>query len=63
MTAVTGGEAGAAPVCATCGTRAEVPFPPTWSVSVEDGRRVWTCGPCAREHLRSIEAKLGREWW
>jgi hypothetical protein len=51
------------PVCATCGTVAASASPPTWSLSTEAGRRVWTCERCAREHLRSIEAKLDSAWW
>ncbi|TAM85918.1 MAG: hypothetical protein EPN43_10990 [Jatrophihabitans sp.] len=28
------------------------------------GRRTrWTCGPCTRDHLRAIEAKLEQRWW
>jgi Zn-finger protein len=53
-------------VCATCGAVAPAvtgAAPLTWSVAVEDGRRVWTCDRCARDHLRSIEAKLDRSWW
>jgi hypothetical protein len=38
-------------------------LPVTWSASVEGGRRMWTCGHCARENLRSIEAKLDSSWW
>jgi hypothetical protein len=26
-------------------------------------RRRWICDRCARDHLRSIEAKFDREWW
>jgi hypothetical protein len=51
------------PVCETCGTAAPGAAPLTWSASVEAGRRVWTCERCAREHLRSIEAKLDSAWW
>jgi hypothetical protein len=49
--------------CATCGTVAPVAAPITWSAAVEAGRRVWTCDRCARDHLRSIEAKLDSSWW
>jgi hypothetical protein len=28
-----------------------------------DGREHWLCPPCARRHVRDIEAKLPREWW
>jgi hypothetical protein len=34
-----------------------------WVVSVEAGRTRTYCEMCAREHLRSIEAKLDSEWW
>jgi hypothetical protein len=51
------------PVCATCGTVAAGATPATWSLSTESGLRVWTCERCAREHLRSIEAKLDTTWW
>jgi len=54
-------------VCATCG---RVPAPdevPTarlsWARSIENGRAVWTCDRCTREHLRSIEGKLDSAWW
>lgn len=52
-------------VCATCGT----PAPDVeserfaWSLAVERGRSVWTCPRCARDNLRSIEAKLEQDWW
>jgi hypothetical protein len=51
------------PVCAACGTTAPGPAPISWSAGMEDGRRVWTCDACAREHLRSIEGKLDSAWW
>jgi hypothetical protein len=51
------------PVCTACGATAPGPAPVAWSAAVEDGRRVWTCDACAREHLRSIEGKLDRSWW
>jgi hypothetical protein len=51
-------------VCGTCGTVSDSAQPVTWSVSVPpDGGRVWTCERCARDHLRSIEAKLDDVWW
>jgi hypothetical protein len=61
-------DAGAPPVCATCGA---VPAGAdeveearrTWTRGVENGREVWTCPPCSREHLRSIEGKLDSGWW
>jgi hypothetical protein len=30
---------------------------------VENGRRVYFCDHCAREHLRSIEGRLDSAWW
>jgi hypothetical protein len=49
--------------CATCGAVATGSVPVTWSAAVESGRRVWTCERCARENVRSIEAKLDSSWW
>ena len=57
------GTAAGRPVCGTCGAVAATARPITWSASVENGRRVWTCERCAREHVRSIEAKLDSAWW
>ena len=51
------------PVCATCGAVATEPLPVTWSCALESDRRVWTCDRCARENVRSIEAKLDSAWW
>ena len=51
------------PACGTCGAVADSALPLTWSASLEHGRRVWTCGRCARAHVRSIEAKLDSAWW
>jgi hypothetical protein len=50
-------------VCSTCGAVAVGRPPVTWSAAVEAGRRIWTCDRCARDHLRSIEAKLDSSWW
>ena len=55
-------------VCVTCG---RVPATAddlasarlTWTRGVENGRAVWTCETCSREHLRSIEGKLDSAWW
>jgi hypothetical protein len=52
-------------VCTTCG---RVPEDKTdarlsWVLGVENGRQVWTCELCSREHLRSIEGKLDSAWW
>jgi hypothetical protein len=35
----------------------------TWTRGTERGQVVWTCDTCSRAHLRSIEAKLDRDWW
>jgi hypothetical protein len=51
-------------VCATCGVAAESASPPpSWSVALERGRRIWSCERCARENIRSIEGKLDSVWW
>jgi hypothetical protein len=34
-----------------------------WVASIEAGRTRTFCATCAREHLRSIEAKLDSDWW
>lgn len=39
----------------------EVPL--GWVSSVENGALRVYCPACAREHLRSIEAKLDSAWW
>jgi DNA-directed RNA polymerase subunit RPC12/RpoP len=55
-------------VCSTCGrlldadeeiARARL----TWTRGLENGRPVWTCDRCSRDHLRSIEGKLDSSWW
>jgi hypothetical protein len=28
-----------------------------------EGREHWLCPPCARRHVRDIEAKLPHDWW
>jgi hypothetical protein len=52
-------------VCATCGRVADDPALAgvTWTRGTENGREVWTCDRCSREHLRSIEGKLDSAWW
>jgi len=52
-------------VCATCGRTAPADGRAllTWARGVENGRDVWTCDTCSREHLRSIEGKLDTAWW
>jgi len=37
--------------------------PLTWATSLENGEQKVYCPQCAREHLRSIEAKLDSPWW
>lgn len=60
--------AASVPVCATCGTspaddESTAQARLTWSRGTENGREVWTCDPCSRRHLRSIEGKLDSAWW
>jgi hypothetical protein len=52
-------------VCATCGTVAgdAALAALAWTRGAENGREVWTCDRCSREHLRSIEGKLDTAWW
>ena len=62
--------------CSLCGTTVETEpgperpheqsadAPPLgWSMSVEKKRVTYQCPACAREHIRSIEAKLSEEYW
>jgi hypothetical protein len=51
--------------CDFCGVSPpdEDDIPLTWVVSVEAGVTKTYCERCAREHLRSIEAKLDSQWW
>ncbi|WP_203453853.1 hypothetical protein [Jiangella aurantiaca] len=48
--------------CALCGTTTD-DVPLTWVSSVERGRTVYYCDRCARDNLRSIEARLDASWW
>ncbi|MFC7623660.1 hypothetical protein [Microlunatus sp. GCM10028923] len=55
--------------CTGCGREPE-PDEPTWTWSQErladdetEDQVVFLCPACAREHARSIEAKLDAEWW
>ena len=61
------GYGGDAPVaCATCGTLGDpgdATVALTWGRGSENGRDVWTCPACSRQHLRSIEGKLDSAWW
>ena len=52
-------------MCSTCGTIAgDLALTAiTWTRGTENGREVWTCDRCSREHLRSIEGKLDSAWW
>jgi hypothetical protein len=36
---------------------------PGWTLITEGGRVSYVCVRCARENLRSIEAKLPEEYW
>jgi hypothetical protein len=38
-------------------------LPLTWMTSSENGVVKVYCERCARENIRSIEAKLQSEWW
>lgn len=38
-------------------------LPLTWMTSWERGEQRSYCAACARENLRSVEAKLDAEWW
>jgi len=53
-------------VCDMCGVRpSDDPeaTPITWVTSLENGVPKVYCPDCARENIRSIEAKLDSEWW
>ena len=50
--------------CAWCGRTAPGEgVPVDWVGDVAEGRQRYYCPVCAREHLRSIEARLDQEWW
>jgi hypothetical protein len=49
--------------CGCCAPGEDADVPLTWLVSVEGGVTRTYCEPCARRHLRSIEAKLDSQWW
>jgi hypothetical protein len=53
------------PVCATCGRTAPDAASArlAWAHGTEQGRTVWTCDACSRQHLRAIEGKLDSAWW
>lgn len=53
--------------CHLCGSApadAGSPAMAGW-MSERDPRRgtIWVCPTCAREYLRSVEARLDQEWW
>ncbi len=50
-------------VCAWCGTPGGEHPPLDWVLSTEEGRTVAYCPSCARDNLRSIEAKLDQAYW
>ncbi|RIQ26068.1 hypothetical protein DY240_10930 [Jiangella rhizosphaerae] len=63
MTTTTGdSRVSEAVACALCGTTTD-DVPLTWVSSVERGRTVYYCDRCARDNLRSIEARLDSSWW
>lgn len=59
--------------CSVCGTtdaharRGDDTPPLGWSSDLvetsESTRTRWVCIECTRRYVRSIEAKLDREWW
>ncbi|MFL4497602.1 hypothetical protein ACJ6WD_41150 [Streptomyces sp. VTCC 41912] len=49
-------------VCTCCGAVAEG-TPPTWTCSVENGERRYSCDRCARDNIRAIEGRLDSSWW
>ena len=52
--------------CSRCGSTETCPsdgIPPGWTLITEDRRVTYVCVGCARENLRSIEAKLPEEYW
>lgn len=48
--------------CGWCGTQVEE-APPTWSSQTSERGVQLLCEECTRANLRSIEARLGDEWW
>ena len=56
-----------AETCSVCGTVADPAADPldllAWSSAVEGARVTWVCPSCARDHVRSIEAKLDVAHW
>lgn len=48
--------------CTACGRVADGP-PVSWSSQTTARGTTWLCDRCTREHLRSIEGRLGEAWW
>ncbi|GAA4420555.1 hypothetical protein ACFQV2_05790 [Actinokineospora soli] len=52
--------------CDRCGTPKTDTDPVealSWVRDTDERGTRWFCPRCARDHLRSIEAKLQSEWW
>lgn len=49
--------------CQACGATAGERPPIDWVSSVERGQVQYFCTACARDNLRSIEARLDPDWW
>ena len=49
--------------CSVCGITTEGETLLTWALSIGPRGVQRTCERCTREHLRSIEGKLGEAWW
>ncbi|MEJ2578578.1 MAG: hypothetical protein P8Z68_05705 [Kineosporiaceae bacterium] len=48
-----------ATLCSRCGAESpSSPPPSSWSLSVQDEHRTWTCASCTRADLFRIEARL-----
>lgn len=50
-------------LCESCGAAAGERPPLEWVSSVERGQVRYYCASCARDNLRSIEARLDPAWW
>ncbi len=50
-------------VCVLCGIAASGPTTLWMFGKDRSGSDSWYCPDCARENLRSVEAKLDRQWW
>ncbi len=58
------GEPPTVSTCDLCGrTESNAAVLLTWTTAVERGRPHRCCGPCARGHLRAMEARLDPEHW